>query len=49
MIRTSSDSDFDALTTFRAYINSDNRKIYDKNVKDCELIEHLGVNLFFGY
>ena len=23
--------------------------MYDKNVRDCEVIEHLGVNLFFGY
>ena len=49
MGRITSIQDVDTITAFRAFGNTDNRKIYDKNVEKAESIEWCGANCAFAY
>ena len=49
MLRVTSYSDFDALTTFRACVDENTRKTYDKNVERAYTVDTLGTNLYISY
>ena len=49
MIRVFSYSDFDVISTFRAFADPKIRKTYDKNIDRYEINEKLGVNLYYLY
>jgi len=49
IMRASTYSDYDALTTFRGFSNFENRYKYDPNIEKMEFIEYLGCNLVLGY
>jgi len=49
LIKVKCPSDFDALTTFRAAGNSENRLKYDKNIQMVKPIEQVGANFLIGY
>ena len=49
MLRAKSESDYDPLTTFRAWGNSECRLNYDKNIERIEALDWIGPNLMYGY
>jgi hypothetical protein len=49
MIRAESFSDYDPITTFRAWSNTECRLIYEKNVERVEVLDYYGPNLLYGY
>jgi len=49
MLRVTSYSDFDTLTTFRASVDEKTRKTYDKNVEKSYVVDTLGTNLYIAY
>ena len=49
MLRITSYSDFDALTTYRAFFNEHNRRMYDDKTEECRMAECLGPNLHVSY
>ena len=49
MLRAYSESDYDPLTTFRTWGNTDCRLIYDKNMERIETLDSYGPNLIYGY
>ena len=48
-VRCSSYSDHDCLTTWRAFMNVDNKYQYDTSVEKFEILRQVGSNLVFGY
>lgn len=48
-IRVWSYTDYDTVTSLRAYSNEDIRKEYDRNVEQCKPLEKLGCNLMIAY
>jgi len=49
MLRVTSYSDFDPLTTFRACVDEKIRQTYDKNVERSYTVDTLGTNLYISY
>lgn len=49
MIRVTSYTDYDCLTSFRSYLDENNRKNYDKNIERSYITDTLGTNLFTQY
>jgi len=49
VLRAKSESDYDPLTTFRAWGNADCRLIYDKNIESIAALDWIGPNLMYGY
>ena len=49
LARMKAESDYDALTTFRGYGNTDCRYKYDKNIEKVETIEYIGCNFAYAY
>jgi hypothetical protein len=49
MLRAKSESDYDPLTTFRAWGNGDCRIKYDKNIEKVVALDSYGPNLMYGY
>jgi hypothetical protein len=49
MLRAQSETDYDVLTTFRAWGNTDSRLIYDKNIEKIDALDCYGPNLVYGY
>lgn len=48
-IRCFSYSNHDPLTAYRAYIDEETRKAYDRNVAEVKAKEMIGSNLVIGY
>ena len=46
MLRCRAKSDYDTLTTLRAYLNKNSRTEYDLNFENCFQIKNIGCNLF---
>ena len=49
MIRVITHSDYDVLTTFRAFVNLDLMYKMDPNIHSLELIKMYGVNCGYAY